>query len=191
VSLRRRIEPWVVAALTSDTLRDLRRRQAELRRRLARAPHQVLWFHQVDDPYSHLGAQVLERFTAHWEVVLVPILVGPPADEAAPDRARLEAFARKDAADVAPGYGLTFPSRAPPPAPDLALHATRILAGATPAQFSTLAPRVGDALWHGDRERLEALAREFAPRTEAAARDAVAAGTERRRQLGHDLSGMF
>ncbi|MCL4685910.1 DsbA family protein [Myxococcota bacterium] len=191
MSLRRRLEPWVVAALTSDGLRDVRRGVAELRRSVARAPHQVLWFHQVDDPYSHLGAQVLERFAARWNVELVPLLVGPPPDEAAPERARLDAFARKDAADVAPGYRLAFPRGASAPAPALVAQATRILAGASSAAFPALAPRVGDALWRGDAAALGALEHESAPLPDAAARAAVAAGTERRHRLGHYLGGMF
>lgn len=191
MSLRRRIEPWLIAALTSDALRDLRRHAAELRRRLARAPHQVLWFHQVDDPYSHLGAQVLERFTARWNVALVPLLVGPPPDDAAPERARLAAFARKDAADVAPGYRLSFPAGAPAPSSASISLATRLLAAVPSARFPSLAVRVGEALWSGEIDGLHDLAREVPPAAEDAARAAVDAGTERRRSLGHYLGGMF
>jgi len=191
MSLRRRIEPWFAAALTSDALRDVRRNAAELRRRLTRSPHRVLWFHQVDDPYSHLGAQLLERFAARWAIELDPILVGAPPDDAAPDRDRLEAFARKDAADIAPGYGLSFPAGAPAPAPAFVAKAARVLAGLSPEQFPTWAPRVGDALWRGDGAALETLARQSTPVSEAAARAAVDDGTEPRRRLGHYLGGMF
>jgi 2-hydroxychromene-2-carboxylate isomerase len=190
-SLRRRIVPWFAAALTSDGLRDARRAAAELRRRATGAPHRVRWFHQVDDPYSHLGAQVLARLAARYRIELAPRLAGPPPDDAAPERARLAAFARKDAADVAPGYGLAFPRDAAAPAPDAVALATRILAGAAPDAFAALAPPVGDALWRGDRAALEALARVHAPAAEAAARAAVAAGSEERRRLGHYLGGMF
>ncbi len=191
MSLRRRIEPWFAAALTSDALRDIRRNAAELRRRLTRSPHRVLWFHQVDDPYSHLAAQVLERFAARWAIELDPILVGAPPDDAAPDRDRLEAFARKDAADVAPGYGLSFPAGAPAPTPTFVAKAARVLAGLSPEQFVTWAPRVGDALWRGDGAALETLARGSTPVSEAAAHAVVDDGTEQRRRLGHYLGGMF
>jgi len=118
MSLARRLAPWITATLTSDAVRDLRRAAAEARRRLARAPHRVLWFHQVDDPYSHLGAQVLAPLLERYAIELVPRLVGAPPDDAAPERERLVAFARKDAADVAPFYGLSFPRDAAQPAPD-------------------------------------------------------------------------
>lgn len=191
MGLRKRLELLVTRVLTSDALRDARRALAEGRRRLARAPHRVLWFHQVDDPYSQLGAQVLARLSARYAIELAPRLVGPPPDGAAPERERLAAFARKDAADVAPGYGLAFPRDAAAPAPAAVALATRVLAGAAPGAFAALAPRVGAALWAGDEDGLAALAAAHPPASEEAARAAVAAGSAERRRLGHYLGGMF
>ncbi|HEY8493161.1 MAG TPA: DsbA family protein [Myxococcota bacterium] len=191
MSLARRLAPWITATLTSDAVRDLRRAAAEARRRLARAPHRVLWFHQVDDPYSHLGAQVLAPLLERYAIELVPRLVGAPPDDAAPERERLVAFARKDAADVAPFYGLSFPRDAAQPAPDAVALATRILAGAPPAAFAELAPRVGDALWRGDRAALEALTGLHPPAPAESARAALEEGSAERRRLGHYLGGMF
>jgi len=172
-------------------LRDLRRAAAEGRRRLSGAPHRVRWFHQVDDPYSHLGAQLLARFAARYDVELAPRLVGPPPDDAAPERERLAAFARRDAADVAPGYGLAFPRDAAAPAAGAVALAARILAASPAAGFAALAPRVGEALWRSDEAALAALARAHPPASEEAARAALAAGSEERRRLGHYLGGMF
>jgi len=208
--------PAVAAALTSSWTRRLGRGLAEATRRLRRVPHRVHYFHQVDDPYSHLAAQTLALLLERYEVVLEPHLVGPPPDEAAPERARLEAFARRDAADVAPGYGLRFPvaGRAgagpaaepqhaagadgiPAPAPaDVAL-ARRILAAAlapgpaTGGRFATLAPLVGSALWRGDRRALESVAKEAGAAPEADAEARVAAGNALRAERSHYLGAMF
>jgi 2-hydroxychromene-2-carboxylate isomerase len=190
--LARRVAPRVIEALTGPRVRDARRGWAEWRRRLAGAPHRVLYFHQVGDPYSQLAAQVLAELLARYRVVLEPHLAGPPSDEAAPERARLDAFARRDAADVAPGYGLSFPAGAPAPAQDAVALAARVLARALGGpSFATLAPRVGDALWRGDRARLDALAREAGAAEPAAAEAAIAAGTALREKHGHYLSGML
>jgi len=111
-----RVAPLLVAAFTSPALRKLRRGTAELRRVLSRRPHQVHYFHQVDDPYSQLAAQALPALVERYDIVLTPHLAAPPDDDAAPERERLEAFSRKDAADVAPAYGLEFPRPAGAPA---------------------------------------------------------------------------
>jgi 2-hydroxychromene-2-carboxylate isomerase len=191
-SLARRIAPRAVEAITSPRTRAARRWLAERRRRLAGAPHRVLYFHQIDDPYSELAAQALPELLARYEVVLEPHLVGPPSDAAAPERARLAEFARRDAADVAPGYGLDFPAFAVAPAPESVELAARVLAPALAAgTFALLAPRIGAALWRGDRARLEAIAREAGVTDLGAAQAALAAGSRRRERMGHYLGAML
>jgi len=188
-SIARRIAPYGVEALTSARARDLQRWVAERRRRLRGEPHRVHYFHQIDDPYGQLAAQTLEALVARWDVGIVPHLVGPPPDDAAPERARLEAFARRDAADVAPGYGLVFPADAGAPDRDAVALATRILAAAIDAGvFVASAARVGAALFGGDRAALEALAREIGTSDAAAA---IAAGDRERARLGHYLGATF
>jgi 2-hydroxychromene-2-carboxylate isomerase len=190
--LARRASPFAVAALTHPRSRDARRWIAERRRRLAGEPHRIHYFHQVDDPYSHLAAQVLPRLLERYDVLLEPHLVGPPPDDAAPERERLEAFARKDAADVAPFYGLDFPEVAAPPEPSAVESAARLLASTFAAgRFPELASRVGAALWRGDREGLEKLAAEQPATDAAAARRASEAGSALRQRLGHYLGAMF
>jgi 2-hydroxychromene-2-carboxylate isomerase len=190
--VRRLLSPWISRTLTSPALRDARRTWAEARRRLAGAPRRVDYFHQVDDPYSQLAAQTLGRLRERYDVELEVFLVGPPPDEAAPERERLRAYARKDAADVAPAYGLTFSRRAEAPDPDRVATASRILAGAIRTGcFVEAAPRVGEALFAGDGAALEALAGEFPPVEAAEAQAAIEAGGERRRRRGHYLGAMF
>jgi 2-hydroxychromene-2-carboxylate isomerase len=189
VSLRRRVSPWIAQLLTSPRTRAARRTLAEVRRRLRREPHRVRYFHQVDDPYSHLSAQVLAPLVERYAIELEPHLVGPPPDDAAPDRARLEAYSLRDAADVAPGYGLEFPEGKQPLDASQVDLASMLLAGAIDSgQFPAVASRVSTALFAGDGAALESLAREL-PRGDAAA--AVERGTHLRAQLGHYLGATF
>jgi len=190
--LARRIMPYGSWVLTHEHTRDALRWLAEGRRRLGGGPHVVDYFHQVDDPYAHLTAQILGRLTARYDVVLAPQLVGPPPDEAAPERARLDAFARKDAADVAPYYGLDFPAGAARPDADAVVLAERLAAAASATgTLARDAARIGEALWRGGRPALEALAGEIAPANAAATSVAVAAGNARRERLGHYLGATF
>jgi 2-hydroxychromene-2-carboxylate isomerase len=164
----------------------------EAGRRLRGAPHRIEYFHQVDDPYCQLTAPLLESLMARYGVELVPVLVGPPPDEAAPERDQLEAFSRKDAADIAPFYGQSFrdPGTAPPR--ELVALATAILvANSDAASFVALAAAVGDALWAGDGEMLASLGAEYGAADPGTTERAVAAGNERRRRLGHYLGATF
>ena len=191
-SIARRISPFVTGALTSPHTRQLRRWLAEQRRRLRGEPHRVLYFHQVDDPYGQLVVQVLPELAARYDVELVPYLVAPPSDAAAPDRERLAQFARRDAADVAPGYGLAFPADAAAPDPESVELATRALAAALASgAFVPVAARVGEALWSGDRERLRSVVDGLGAADPATARARVEEGTRERERLGHYLGAML
>ncbi len=156
---------------------------------MGRKPHEVHYFHEVADPYSHLASQLLEPFVSRYDVELVPHLVGD-ADEV-PEREMLLAYARKDAGDVAPAYGLEFPCDARPLEPDLVRKATRLLANLPGTVFAARAAVVGAALWSGDRGALEKLAQEMPCVEEAEARDAVAAGSALRKRMGHYSGAMF
>jgi 2-hydroxychromene-2-carboxylate isomerase len=193
--LARRIAPHALAAFTSPRTRAVRRSVADWRRRLAGEAHRVHYFHQVDDPYSQLAAQLLGRLLATYAVELAPHLAAPPSDAAAPERARLEAFSRKDAADVAPGYGLTFPRDATPPRDADVRLAQRVLARAIEdGRFAEAAAGVGEALWSAAPAAGAALARlaaESGAADEDAARAVLEAGTALRRRRGHYLGATF
>jgi len=190
--MSRRISPVVSWALTHPRRRAVRRFVAERRRRFAGEPHRILYFHQVDDPYSHLAAQVLSELSRRYDIVLEPHLVGPPPDDAAPERERLEAFARKDAADVAPFYGLEFPVAATPPDPSDVEQATRTLAGAIGAKrFVEVTARVGDVLWRGSGAPGGDSFAGGPPAAVETTRRLVDEGNRLRHRLGHYLGAMF
>jgi 2-hydroxychromene-2-carboxylate isomerase len=192
VTLARRLAPLFTAMLTSPRTRDLRRAVAEQRRKLGGEPHRVHWFHAVDDPYAHLVAQLLPAFVARWAIELVPHLVGPPSDAAAPEREKLAAFARRDVADVAPGYGLAFPPESAQPTPERVAAASRILARAIETgAFVAIAARVGDALWSGGDGALAAIEDEHGAASDAAVARAVADGNALRAKRGHYLGAML
>jgi len=190
--LSRRISPLVSRVLTHARTRDTRRWLAERRRRIRGQPHRIRYFHQVDDPYSHLAAQTLAALGQRYDIELETWLVGPPPDEAAPERERLEAYARRDAADVAPGYQLDFPEiEASPGRDQIELAAGQLSAALSGDRFIEEAPKVGDALWRGDLTRLEEISTRLAPASRDATRSAIEAGSALRRRLGHYLGAMF
>ncbi len=190
--LARKVGPFVSAAVTSSALGRAAGAARELARRASRQPHRVLYFHQTDDPYSHLAAQLLSRFRENFDVELDIHLVPAPDDAAAPERDRLIAYSRKDAADVAPYYGLEFEDRGRQPEEAAKGRAERILASAlrSPGAEEVLA-EVGSALWAGDEEGLAGLATEYGEASGAEAGAVMAGGDTLRRKLGHYLGATF
>lgn len=183
--LRARIGPLVSAAITSPRLRDLRRGRFEARRRAAGRPHEVVYFHQVDDPYSALTAQVLAALVQRYDIRLTPHLVPPPEDWAAPERSRLEAYGLKDACAIAPAYGLTFEARTPPGADQISLAQAILCSAKARGGFIEAAAPVSHALWSG--QDLTALASRFGQTDAATLAQALASGADQRRRAGHYL----
>lgn len=179
----------VTSLLTSTALRDARRLATSLARRLRGAAAQVHYFHQADDPYSHLALQTLERLAARYRVVLVPHLVPAPSADTAPDRARLERWSCRDAAVLARRLGLDAGFAASTPDPGLVARANAALAAAIAhGEFVAAATEIGAALWRGDGAALAERAAGAAPgAADAALRD----GEARRRKLGHYLGATF
>ncbi|MXW49400.1 MAG: 2-hydroxychromene-2-carboxylate dehydrogenase, partial [Gammaproteobacteria bacterium] len=62
--LKTRIRSQAMRLMTSEAFLRSSRRRARLRRRLSGEAQAVHYFHQVDDPYSHLAVQKLDALKA-------------------------------------------------------------------------------------------------------------------------------
>jgi 2-hydroxychromene-2-carboxylate isomerase len=190
MSLRTTMRTMAVAGLTSGAFRDLRRSAFAARRKLSGKQPTVHYFHQADDPYSHLAAQLLHPLLQRYYILIEPWLVPPPDDSAAPDRHRLEAYALRDAERLARRYRLQFPAGAKRPSPELRDAAHAAFAAALHSQdFPAWAPVVGKAIWRGDTAQLRTIAAE-AP-AECSVDAALRKGEAERRRLRHYLGAMF
>ncbi len=184
--LARRLQSAFLRTLVSPGTRARRRRMDEWRRRLHSGPRVVHYFHQADDPYSQLAAQRLGALAASYEVELSPHLVGPNRGANNPEPELLAGFARRDAAAVAPHYGLAFDDPGQQPPPEAVQLAERLLVAALErGDFAERAATIGEALWSGAKERLERLAEEHPPASPEATEAARSEGDALRAKLRH------
>jgi 2-hydroxychromene-2-carboxylate isomerase len=180
MSLKTAVMSRLAAYWTSHERLVAARTRVERTRIAQRLPHRIDWFHDAADPYSHLLAQLLPRFAARYDVEIVAHLVGAPADWAAPERAQLEAYARRDSEQLAWRAGLIFIDPGAQPAPAQLAEAEAALAAAIDnGSFMEMATTIGAALWSG--QAIDAAL----PRITPAA--AKTAGDARRTALGHYL----
>jgi 2-hydroxychromene-2-carboxylate isomerase len=180
--LTRRMAPESVAS---------RRDTFERKRRAAGTPHRVEYFHQVEDGYSHLAAQLLRPLVDHYDVDLVCHVVRVEHDRNLPEPDLLLPLSRVDSAAVAPHYGLRFPSGAAAPQRDLVELAERILTATDAKDFPEVSVAVGDALWSGDRDGLAELEKRHGSSDAALAEAQIAEAIARRGKLGHYSGAMF
>ncbi len=145
----------------------------------------VRYFHQADDPYSHLAVQLLPRLAAAYDVTVEVFLVPAPIESAAPDRERLAGWSLRDAARLGAAHNLSLPAAARQPTADQTAIAQQALAAAlSQPDFAARAKAIGESLWRGDDRALERLP--LAPAAEV-----LAEGEARRMVLGHYLGATF
>jgi 2-hydroxychromene-2-carboxylate isomerase len=147
----------------------------------------VHYFHQVDDPYSALTATVLPRLVERYDIELLPHVVGPPSDAAAPDRDRLVTYSRRDAELLGQRYGLNFHDTGGQPDEGSTLIATAMLVAAVrERRFVESADEICTGLWNGSMRPKEHVI--------ASAADVAAhcnTSESLRQQLGHYLGATF
>jgi 2-hydroxychromene-2-carboxylate isomerase len=189
MSIKSLLMPAITARLLSRERLLAQRARAE-RQRVARGePHRLHYFHQVDDPYSALVAQVLPRLLARYDVQLQAHVVGAPADDAAPERERLVAYSRKDARLLARHWQLDFSDTGRQPAPEACMHARRQLVAASAAnRFAECAAPVSRWLWEPAQNPMpDGLALADPAETDRH----VADSENLRRRLGHYLGAVL
>jgi 2-hydroxychromene-2-carboxylate isomerase len=158
------------------------RARSERSRRARDEPHRLRYFHQVDDPYSSLMAATLPALLARHDVQLLPQLASPPPDAAAPDRERLVAYSRRDAALLAAHHGLDFRDPGHQPAPEAVARVTaQLLAAIEDGRFADVAGPLSSALWQGG------AASDLRQATAAQVSAHLAAADAERTRLGHYL----
>ncbi|MCP4005680.1 MAG: 2-hydroxychromene-2-carboxylate isomerase [bacterium] len=177
--------------MISPDARKRRRVRAERARINAGAPHRVEYFHQVEDGYSHLAVQLLQPLLEHYDVELSCHLVGAVRDQNLPEPDLLLALSRYDAAQIAPHYGLRFPDGVGAPEDGSLETARRILAMVDSSRFPEVAVSVGEALWDGDADALNALAERLGSVDSSTAQVRIESGNQRRTELKHYSGAMF
>lgn len=177
--------------MTSSSRLLKKREQIERKRRKSGLRHKVEYFHQVDDGYSHLAAQLLQRLHERYDIDLVCHLSTVRGEGNLPEPELLVDLSRHDAQSVAPYYGLTFPENTGAPEPQHVETGSRILAAAAPQQFAQVAVAVGDAVFAGDLAALEALGERHGMLSLEETKAKIAQGNARRDALKHYSTAMF
>lgn len=193
MSLKTLLMPSITQRMLSrERLQKLRER-AERQRVRRGEPHRVHYFHQADDPYSALAAASLPPLLARYDIELVPHVVGPVRDDAAPARDALVAYSRKDAQLLAQQAGLSFQDPGvQPPVPATAL-AERLLVGAIDGGcFAPVAAEVSACLWHDPAGLTDlSLPGGATPASSAHTTAHMADADALRQRLGHYLGATF
>jgi 2-hydroxychromene-2-carboxylate isomerase len=131
----------------------MQRRWAELKRNLARQPHLVSVFLQLDDPYSYLLSCYLQAFAKHYAVTVRIYLAQTLGNEYTPQPGMLAEYAVRDCRLLARELDLPFLDKSSTPV----VEQRRALLDALASEHES--PNFPDsvhgalaAYWRGDAE---------------------------------------
>ena len=153
--------------------------------------HIVEYFHQLDDGYSFLAAQVLQALCQRYDIELRCHLVTGPAGNNSVEPELLRQLSQYDANLIAPHHGLEPPGANQLPDQEMIQRAQSILAAQSSADFAALAVDVSAALWAGDKAMLNKLAEQHGSVSAQQCQAHVTAGNARRAELKHYSGAMF
>ena len=132
------------------------RKKAENERQEENRAHEVLYFHKVDDPYSHLTIHYIDKFKESYDIDFKPILVGEENPAALHEPTLYSDYCLEDVKRIAPFYNIEFPGNAYPNK-NLVDTANSILCAVSAEKFGEIAKVVSHALWQEDSATLEEL----------------------------------
>ena len=157
----------------------------------------VHYFHQVDDPYSHLTAQILSTLVQRYRIELMVHLVPASTGNDTADQAQVQARARRDATALARHYQLEAPLRTndlgevfdeQPNAELIRLAMQALTSAVVQDRFALIAPDISRALWQNHLAPLTVFASNTDPGAPAAA---LRLGANKQKRLGLDQAASF
>ncbi len=166
----------------------------ELARRLLGAPHRIHYFHQVEDPYSHLAVQTLASLCERYSIELSAHVASPDTGPNQPEPELLAALARRDCHAIAPRYGLEFPATGEEPSREQVRAVQRALVAAANEDTDAFAKRavaLGTALWSGDGGSLKAQCETQPVASDEETERAIHEARRLRTKRGHYSGAMF
>ncbi len=165
------------------------RSETESARQTANRPHEVLYFHKVDDPYSHLTIQYLEQLKSSYEITLKFILVGEENLDAVHEPSLYNMYCLQDVKRIAPFYSIDFQANEYP-AKELVDMANSILTAVQPEDLIEISTKISSALWQGDAAALDALSSSYFA-TKAEVKENLIQGNKIRDEKGYYFGSAF
>tara|TARA_B100000579_G_scaffold396638_1_gene375635 strand:+ start:1974 stop:3323 length:1350 start_codon:yes stop_codon:yes gene_type:complete len=165
------------------------RLRAETNRQEENRPHEILYFHKVDDPYSHLTIHFIEKIKSSFDVVIKPILVGEETTEAVHEPSLYSIYCLDDAKRIAPFYDVQLSAESYPDK-DLIDDSNSILANVEERDFTEIAQKVSLSLWNGNKHSLEMLKKQYSS-TQSEVKEKLEFGNKIRNEKGYYFGSAF
>ena len=192
MSIKNKLMPHISKMITSERASNLKYTAKSTKRKFLRKQPTVVYFHQVDDPYSHLLVQTLSGLIKNFDVKLICHVVPSPLTSVVPRSDELKSYSLLDCKELVRYYELKFPQNADFPHLESLQVANRILCSSENTEdFLKTAFEVGNILWLNDRTSLGKLKKSRRLLTDHKVNRLMEQNQKIRHRKGHYLGGML
>ncbi|MEC7830910.1 MAG: DsbA family protein [Pseudomonadota bacterium] len=165
------------------------REKKEKKRITENRPHEVYYFHQVDDPYSLLILPTLEELKNKYSIKLSCILVGEAPKETIHEPNMYELHCLNDVRNMAYWHGIDNQIEGYPSAETIQ-DANKILSSCDEKDFVNLAISVSRSIWLKDSDALENYL-SVNMKSDGEVRNAIQEGNNIRKESGYYFGSAF
>ena len=181
MTIESRIRSKMMAVLSSKRLINWQKGRARYLRLFRVEKPKVYYFHQANDPYSHLTIQKLADLKSRYQVEFEVHLVGDTEDVFKGDIAKFDTWARRDAKSIACYFNSTFPATSKPSSHEIEVANGLLATCMGEPDFPSRAIQIGEKLWAG----------QLGEETPTESRLVCQKGNRVRKRLGHYLGATF
>jgi 2-hydroxychromene-2-carboxylate isomerase len=151
----------------------------------------LAYYFDVEDPWSYLGAQVLARLVAHYQVPFELHVVSRPATDVCAEVVMRDAYAVRDAQELAKFYDLDFPGKKTAD-PGIAVRmASGLIRDLSADEKLQAILEMGKGLWSGDVKPVALTLGRIGSESTVAVPPRLAAAYATLRKRGHYQGAMF
>ncbi|HEY4055162.1 MAG TPA: DsbA family protein [Kofleriaceae bacterium] len=189
--IAKRLKGKAISAWLGTPGAAVRRTVAQVKSKLTNASPRLDFYFDVSDPWSYLGAQILDRLvTAYGIDFSITPITSPATDVNAQPRLRTQ-YALRDAQELAEYWNLEFPGKRDPDG-GMVEAIGGILIRERPAREQlTCALELGQALWSGDKKNLVLLQGKWGVESQSNIKPVLNTKYTELRKAGHYQGAMF
>ncbi|CAN5714873.1 DsbA family protein [soil metagenome] len=189
--IAKRLKGKAISAWLGTPGEAVRRTVAQVKSKLTNAPARLDYYFDIADPWSYLGAQILDRLVTAYGLDFTFTVVTPPATDVNAQPLLRTSYSLRDTLELVEYWNLDFPGKKDPDSNMVESICGVLIRDRPPREQLTCALELGNALWCNDKKGLVALQGKWGTESQGSIKPILNTKYGELRKAGHYQGAMF
>ena len=189
--IAKRLKGKAISAWLGTPGEAVRRTVAQVKAKLTNASPRLDYYFDIADPWSYLGAQILDRLVTAYGIDFSITIVTPPATDVNAMPLLRKQYSLRDAQELAEYWNLDFPGKRDPDGPMVIDIGTVLIRDRPPREQLKCVLEIGHVLWSNDKKQLIALQGKWGTESQGQVKPILNTAYSDLRKAGHYQGAMF